>query len=122
VFGMRYISRGVLRFETNTATMIVIRDLSPRRYLRTSEEERDESNATYQAMNATGNNVLRWPPGREAVPVPPARSTLKCVPFPAGIDPYWSAMLLISEDGIVYVDDRYADFEGGTITLHLFTI
>lgn len=94
VFGMRYITPSVIRFVGGNP-MIVIRDLSPRRYLRASKEERNESDAIYKQMT--------WPPYRETAPHP--RGILKRVPFPDNIDLYWNMTLSISEDNIVVIED-----------------
>ena len=94
VFGMRCIIPSVIRF-VGGKPMIVIRDLSPRRYLRASKEERDESDAIYKQMT--------WPPYRETAPHP--RGILKRVPFPDNIDLYWNMTLSISEDNIVVIED-----------------
>ncbi|KAI9461007.1 hypothetical protein BJY52DRAFT_245215 [Lactarius psammicola] len=50
VFGMRYILPRVVHLRGKP--MIIIRDLSPRRCLRASEEEREQSNKLYQGDNA----------------------------------------------------------------------
>lgn len=87
VFGMRYIlPKAVLRDDTH---VIVVRDLCPRRFLRASEEEREESNALHQAMGS-----------KEPYP----RSIVKCVNLPRSINP--SADLMISEDGILALEVR----------------
>ena len=87
VFGMRHIlPRAVLRDDTY---LMVVRDLCPRRFIRASEEEREESNALHQAMGS-----------KEPYP----RSIIKCVNLPRSISP--SADLMISEDGILALEVR----------------
>ena len=92
VFGMRYITPRVTLFDK---PMMVIRDLSQRRCLRVSDEERDESDVIYEEMT--------WSRFRETAPHP--RGILKRVPFPESIDLHPNAMLFISEDNIVVIKD-----------------
>jgi hypothetical protein len=92
VFGMRYITPRVTRFDK---PMIVIRDLSQRRCLRASREERDESDVIYKEMT--------WDTYRDTAPYP--RGILKRVLFPESIDLYSNTMLFISEDNIVVIED-----------------
>jgi hypothetical protein len=93
VFGMRYVLPRVVSLEGKPK--ILIRDLSPRRCLRASKEEREESDALYEAT--------AWPSNRTGKPRP--RSILTCVPLPENIEPNWNTRLLISEDGIVVVEN-----------------
>jgi hypothetical protein len=86
VFGMRYILPRAVGLHGKP--IIIIRDLSQRRCLRASEEEREESNTLYQAM------------GRGSYE-PRSRSILKCVPLPESIRDAQHVRLMISEDGIV---------------------
>ena len=90
VFGMRCILPKVVHLDDKP--MVIIRDLSPRRCLRASKEERKESDALYHAIT--------WTPRRTPYP----RSILKCAPLPESITLHWST-LLISEDGIVVVEN-----------------
>ena len=90
VYGMRYIAPTVIHFDK---PMIVIRDLSQRRCLRASNEERDESDVIYKEMT--------WSGFRETAPYP--RGILKRVPFPESFGVYPNAMLFISEDNIVVI-------------------
>jgi hypothetical protein len=90
VFGMRYILPRAVHLHGKP--MIIIRDLSPRRCLRASKEERNESNALYQVM-------MRGP-RRKSYP----RSILKCVPLPESIEDPLNVDLMISEDGIVVLE------------------
>ena len=93
VFGMRYIVPTVIRFDK---PMIVIHDLSQRRCLRASKEERDESDEIYEAMT--------WTNYRDSAPYP--HGIFKCVPFPESICLYPNAVLFISEDNIVVIEVR----------------
>jgi hypothetical protein len=90
VFGMRYIQPRVVGLRGKP--MMIIRDISPRRYLRASEEEREESNALYQVM-------------RRGPYEPHSRSILKCVPLPESIRDPHHLKLMISEDGIVVFEE-----------------
>jgi hypothetical protein len=92
IFGMRYITPRVTRFDK---PMIVIRDLSQRRCLRASKEEHDESDVIYKEMT--------WGTYRDTAPYP--RAILKRVPFPENINLYPNTMLYISEDNIVVIED-----------------
>ena len=92
VFGMRYITPRVTLFHK---PMIVIHDLSQRRCLRASNEEHYESDVIYREMT--------WSRYRETAPYP--RGILKRVPFPESIDLHPNAMLFISEDNIVVIED-----------------
>ena len=91
VFGMRYILPRVVYLHGKP--MVIIRDLSPRRCLRASKEERKESNALYQ--------VMMGGPRRKSYP----RSILKCVPLPESIEDPLNMNLMISEDGIVAIEE-----------------
>jgi hypothetical protein len=91
VFGMRHILPRVVYL--NFQPMVVIRDLSPRRRLRASKEERKESNALHQVM--TGG------PRRKSYP----RSIMKCVPLPESIEDPLNVNLMIGEDGIVALEE-----------------
>ncbi|KAI9445328.1 hypothetical protein H4582DRAFT_909672 [Lactarius indigo] len=104
VFGMRHIIPRVIRLRGKP--VIAIRDLSPRRCLRASEEERAESDALHQAMTRDS---------RESYP----RSILKCVPLPESIRNPQDVNLMISEDAIVVLDER--DTATGQALIHLLT-
>ncbi|KAI9461008.1 hypothetical protein BJY52DRAFT_1415680 [Lactarius psammicola] len=104
VFGMRYILPRVVHLRGKP--MIIIRDLSPRRCLRASEEERMESNALCHA-------ITRGP--CESYP----RSILKCIPLPESIRDPQHVSLMISEDGIVVLDER--NLVTGRALVHLLT-
>ncbi|KAH9039935.1 hypothetical protein EDB84DRAFT_1024476 [Lactarius hengduanensis] len=103
VFGMRHIRPRVIRLHGKP--MMVVRDLSPMRFLKASEEEREESNALYQAM--TWGSHMSYP-----------RSILKCVPLPESIRNPQDVNLMISEDGIVVLDE---DTVTGQVLIHLLT-
>jgi len=103
VFGMRYVLPRVVELDDSDKPMVVIRDLSPRRCLRASKEERKESNALYQLM--TGY------PRRNPYP----HSILKRLPLPEGIEDPLNVNLMISEDGIVVLE------EANTVIVHLLT-
>ena len=90
VFGMRSILPRPVYLDGKP--MIIVRDLSPRRCSRASREERNESNALYQA---TG--------GGRRKPYP--RSILKCVPLPESIEDPQNVCFMISEDGIVALEE-----------------
>jgi len=112
VFGMRYVFPGVVNLDGKPN--ILIRDLSPRRCLRASKEEREESDALYEATAR--------PASRTGEPNP--RSILTCVPLPENIVPNWNTRFLISEDGIVVLEleeDRDTTAEGPAV-LHLLTL
>jgi len=102
VFGMRYILPRVVDFHGKP--MMIIRDLSPRRCQRASEEERKESNALYQMMTR----------GRHE-----PRGILKCVPLPESIRDPQHVKLMISEDGIVVREER--NTITGDALVHLLT-
>lgn len=89
-FGMRHILPTVVRLHGKPK--MIIRDLSPKRRLRASEEEREESNALYQAMT-------RGPYE------PRPRSILKCVPLPESIRVPQHVNLMISEDCIMVLEE-----------------
>ena len=93
VFGMRYILPRVV--SLNGKSMVVIHDLSPRRCLRASKEERKESNALYQAMMERSHRKLYSYP----------RSLLKCVSLPEGIEDPLNVKLMLGEDGIVVLEE-----------------
>ena len=92
-FGMRYITPTVIRFGK---PMMVIRDLSPRRCLMASKEERDESDAICKEM------IWHWTPYNETSPYP--RTILRRVPFPDSIDLRGNILLSIREDSVVVVE------------------
>ncbi|KAH9064345.1 hypothetical protein EDB87DRAFT_1785862 [Lactarius vividus] len=94
VFGMRYIQPRVDHLRGNL--MMIVRDIHPRRCLRASEEEREQSNALYQSARMT------WSPD-ESYP----RSILKCAPLPESIQDPRNVKLMISEDGIVVREVRH---------------
>ena len=89
VFGMRHIlPKAALRDETR---VMIVRDLCPRRYMRASEEEREESTALHRVMGSLE---------------PDPRSIVKCVPLPRSISDSSIVDLMISEDGIVALEVR----------------
>ena len=90
VFGMRYILPSVVGFHGKK--MIVIRDLSPRRRLRASDKEREESNKLHHAMTRGPHK-------------PRSRSITKFVPLPESIR--YPQHVMISEDGIVIYEVRH---------------
>jgi hypothetical protein len=92
VFGMRYISPKVKLL--NGKPVIVVRDLCPKRYMRASREENEESNAIEREIFWQG---------------PYSRSIVKCVPVPQGIHALDGIHLMISEDGIVALEVRCRD-------------
>jgi hypothetical protein len=96
MFGMRYILPQVEYFGGKHN--IVIRDLSPRRFLRASKEEREESQALEKAIKFAKS------PYHRVASEPNQHSILTCVPLPESISP-WIRMLLITEDGIVIVEE-----------------
>ena len=67
----------------------IVRDLCPRRYMRASEEEREESNALYKDIGS-----------KEPYP----HSTVKSVPLPRSFKDISDIDLLISEDSIVALE------------------
>ena len=95
VFGMRYLLPRVARIGGKRN--VIIRDFCPRRYLRASKEEREESDALEEAIEYLKPNHYRVPGG------PHPHSILKCVPLPEsiGLD---ILIILISEDGILIVE------------------
>jgi hypothetical protein len=89
VFGTRHIlPKAALRDDRR---VMIVRDLCPRRYMRASEEEREESNALHQAMGT-----------KEPYP----RSIVKSVPLPRSFKDETDIDLMISEDGIVALEVR----------------
>ncbi|KAH8982610.1 hypothetical protein EDB92DRAFT_1893833 [Lactarius akahatsu] len=103
VFGMRHIIPRVIRLHGKP--VMVVRDLSPTRFLKASEEEREESNALHQAM--TRGSRMSYP-----------RSILKCAPLPESIRNPQDVNLMISEDAIVVLDE---DAVTGQVLMHLLT-
>lgn len=93
--GMRYLRPAAAILESKTN--IIIRDLSPRRWLRASKEEHDENNALEEAINKD-DAVARY---FNRVTCKPQQSILKCVPLPEDMKGVEIRMFLISEDGIV---------------------
>ena len=91
--GMRYTLPEVIRFRGKL--VIIICDICPRRCLRASEEERQESELLYQTlMNLPHGPDQSYP-----------RSILKSVPLPENIPYPEKARLMISEDGIVFAEE-----------------
>jgi hypothetical protein len=89
VFGMRHIlPKAALRDDTR---VMIVRDLCPRRFMRASEEEREESLALHRAMGSLE---------------PYPRSIVKCVPLPRSISESSIVDLMISEDGFVALEVR----------------
>ncbi|KAF8266414.1 hypothetical protein EI94DRAFT_1733136 [Lactarius quietus] len=104
VFGMRHIfPRSIPLYGKQ---MMIIRDFCPRRCLRASQEEREQSNSLYQ--------VLMWGTRRPSHDV---HSILKCVPLPENIKDTLGVHLMISEDSIVALEQDTATH----YTLHLLT-
>jgi hypothetical protein len=97
VFGTRHILPKAAHRDDRR--VMIVRDLCPRRYMRASEEEREESNALNQAMGA-----------KEPYP----RSIVKSVPLPRSFKNISDINLMISEDGIVAVEVRFTK----TMRLH----
>ena len=99
---MRHVLPEVLNLDGKLS--IIIRDLSPRRCLRASEEERKKSEALYEAIRVitTRDPTLTR---RTGTPKPIPRSILKSVPLPEDIVPHWSLRFLMSEDGIVILEN-----------------
>jgi hypothetical protein len=93
VFGMRYILPCADGLQDGISK-VLIRDLSPRRCLRASKEEREESDALYE--------VTSWPSSSTCKPDP--RSILMRVPLAGNINLNGDTRFLISEDGIVVVE------------------
>jgi len=111
MFGMRHVLPEVLNLDGKSS--ILIRDLSPRRCLRASNEEREESYALYEAITACTTR-------RTGTPNLRLHSILKCVPLPENIIPRSSLRFLMSEDGIVILENGTA--VGGPAVLHMLTI
>ncbi|KAH9037200.1 hypothetical protein EDB85DRAFT_1937014 [Lactarius pseudohatsudake] len=105
VFGMRYIQPRVDHLRGKS--MIIVRDIYPRRCLRASEEEREQSNALYR------NTRMTWSPDQSY-----PRSILKCAPLPESIQDPQNVNLMISEDGIVA---RERNTVTGQVLIHLLT-
>jgi len=108
VFGMRQVFLRKIDDNMN----ILIRDLSPRRCLRASKEEREESDALYKSIC---RDCARHSHG-----MPYPRSILRCAPYPWDLGLWWKMEFMISEDGIVVLEkDKGSE---GLAVLHLFTI
>jgi hypothetical protein len=90
VFGMRHILPKTV--PRDNRRVMIVRDLCPRRYMRASEEEREESNALHKAMGT-----------KEPYP----RSIVKSVPLPRSFKDKSDIDLMISEDGIVALEVRF---------------
>jgi len=101
VFGMRHILPKAT--PRDDRQVIIVRDLCPRRCMRASEEEREESNALYQVMGC-----------EEPYP----RSIVKCVPLPTSIKDSSDVHLMISEDAIIALEN---DLVTGKHQIHLLT-
>ena len=95
VFGMRYVLPGVMDLG-GVKHEILIRDLSSRRCLRASTEERKESDAIYEAT--------AWPNTGNRSCKPNPRSILTRVPLPRNIILNRLTRFCLSEDGIVIVE------------------
>jgi hypothetical protein len=91
VFGMRYIVPRIIYLRGKP--MMIIRDFCAKRYRRASKEEHKESNALYKALTAG--------PRRK----PYLHSILKSVPLPESIEVLQNVKLMISEDGIVVLEE-----------------
>jgi hypothetical protein len=91
VFGMRHILPKAVH-DRDDRRVMVVRDLCPRRYMRASEEEREESNALYEEMGT-----------KEPYP----RSIVKSVPLPRNFKDNSDIDFMISEDGIVALEVRF---------------
>jgi hypothetical protein len=89
VFGTRHILPKAA--QRDDRRVMIVRDLCPRRYMRASEEEREESDALHQVM-------------RTEEPYP--RSIVKSVPLPRSFKDENEIDLMISEDGIVALEVR----------------
>ena len=88
-FGMRYTLLKVVHLRGKP--MVIIGDICPRRCLRVSEEERQESEQLRQVlMNSSHRTDQPYP-----------RLILKSVPLPKNIRFPESARLMISDDGVV---------------------
>ena len=90
VFGTRHILPKAAHRDDRR--VMIVRDLCPKRYMRASEEELEESNALHQAMGT-----------KEPYP----RSIVKSVPLPRSFRDNTDIDLMISEDGIVALEVRY---------------
>jgi hypothetical protein len=92
VFGARHILPKAAHRDDRR--VIIVRDLCPRRYMRASEEEREESNALHRAMGT-----------KEPYP----RSIVKSVPLPRSFEDNLNSDIdiMISEDGIVAYEVRF---------------
>ena len=89
VFGMRHILPKVaLRDDTR---VMIVRDNCPRRFMRASDEEREESTALHRVMGSLEPNP---------------RSIVKSVPLPRSISDSSIVDLMISEDGFVVLEVR----------------
>ena len=86
VFGMRYVFPRVVPYGGRQ--VMIVRDLCPRRYMRATEEEREESKVVQRRMG--------WDY---------SRSIVKCVPLPQSIQS--GVDLMISEDGVVAHEVRH---------------
>ena len=90
VFGMRHVIPQTARHDDRH--VMIVRDLCPNRFMRASEEERNESEALYENMGYEG---------------PYPRSIVKCVPLPTSIGESSDVRLMISEDGIIVLEVRH---------------
>ena len=90
VFGTRYILPKAAHRDDKR--VIIVRDLCPKRYMRASEEEREESNALQQAMGTKE---------------PHPRSIVKSVTLPRSFKDKSDVDVMISEDGIVALEARF---------------
>ena len=94
-FGMRYLLPRVVSFGGKRN--VIIRDFCPRRRLRASQEEREESDTLEEA-------IKRLKITHHQVPDKPyPRSILKCVPLPENTN-LDIMLLFLSEDGILIVE------------------
>jgi hypothetical protein len=91
IFGMRYILPKAAFLHGKP--MMIVCDICPRRCLRASEEERQESKLLYQKLMGVHHTDQSYP-----------RSILKSVPFPENIPYPENVTLMISEDGIVVLE------------------
>ena len=89
VFGMRHVMAEATHHDDRH--VMIVRDLCPMRFMRASEEERNESEALYQEMGY-----------KEPYP----RSIVKSVPLPRSIRKSSNLRLMISEDGIIVLEVR----------------
>ena len=90
VFGTRHILPKAAHRDDRR--VMIVRDLCPKRYMRASEEELEESNALHQAMGT-----------KEPYP----RSIVKSVPLPRSFKDNADIDLMISEDGILAREVRF---------------